>query len=228
MLLARRLKLVRDIRAVLRENADAKRAPAMQAYMKSKMPFRGVSAPVLRKVVREVVARIAPSCEQRLAAGRTLFFEAKYREERYAALTVTDRRACQSLAVLPLYEEMIVEGGWWDLVDWLASHHVGDILVKEPRVVTPLMKKWARDPHLWKRRAAIICQLRRKDETDLDLLYAVIEPNLADKDFFMRKAIGWALRQYAHTDAREVKRWVTANRERLSALSIREALKNVG
>ncbi len=94
---------------------------------------------------------------------------------------------------------------------------------------------------MWKRRAAILCQIRFKGETDLDLLYACIEPNLADNhstrssaaslmagDFFIRKAIGWALRQYAWTDAREIKRFVAANRSRLSPLSAREAMKNVG
>ncbi len=77
---------------------------------------------------------------------------------------------------------------------------------------------------MWKRRAAILCQLRFKRDTDLKLLYDCIEPNLADKQFFIRKAIGWALRQYAWTDPREVKRYVKANRERLSGLSVREAL----
>jgi 3-methyladenine DNA glycosylase AlkD len=89
------------------------------------------------------------------------------------------------------------------------------------------MRKWARGPDLWKRRAAILCQLRRKRETDLALLYDCIEPNLADREFFIRKAIGWALRAYAWTDPREVKKYVKANRARLSSLSIREALKNV-
>jgi 3-methyladenine DNA glycosylase AlkD len=93
--------------------------------------------------------------------------------------------------------------------------------------MTRTMKRWATDPHLWKRRAAIICQLKAKKETDLDLLYACIEPNVADKDFFMRKAIGWSLREYAKTDPGEVQRWVEANRARLSGLSVREALKNL-
>jgi 3-methyladenine DNA glycosylase AlkD len=81
---------------------------------------------------------------------------------------------------------------------------------------------------MWKRRAAILCQIGFKRDTDLDLLYACIEPNLPHKDFFIRKAIGWALRQYAWTDPREVKRYVSANRARLSPLSVREASKNIG
>jgi 3-methyladenine DNA glycosylase AlkD len=90
------------------------------------------------------------------------------------------------------------------------------------------MLAWARGDDLWKRRSAILCQLGFKGETDLGLLYACIEPSLGSKEFFLRKAIGWALRQHAWTDPAEVARWVAANEERLSPLSRREALKNAG
>jgi 3-methyladenine DNA glycosylase AlkD len=89
------------------------------------------------------------------------------------------------------------------------------------------MLQWSRSRNLWKRRSAILCQLSFKTETDLDLLYAAIEPSLASKEFFLQKAIGWALRQYAWTDPREVRRYVRANAARISALSKREALKNI-
>jgi 3-methyladenine DNA glycosylase AlkD len=122
---------------------------------------------------------------------------------------------------------MIVSGAWWDYVDALASHPLGDVLVADPPRVSRLMRRWARDRDMWKRRAAILCQLRSKRDTDLGLLYDCIEPNLDDHEFFIRKAIGWALRQYAWTDPKEVGRYVRANRARLSPLSVREALKNV-
>mgnify|MGYP003348140672 FL=1 len=93
--------------------------------------------------------------------------------------------------------------------------------------MTREMRAWSRDAHLWKRRVSIICQLRFKTTTDLDLLYACIEANVGDRDFFMRKAIGWALRQYAWTDPDEVVRYVRAHAAALSPLSKREALKNV-
>ena len=89
------------------------------------------------------------------------------------------------------------------------------------------MRRWSADPDMWKRRVSIICQLRFKKDTDLDLLYANIEPNLGDKEFFIRKAIGWALRQYAWTDPEEVTRYVRSRESRLSGLSKREALKNI-
>ncbi len=90
------------------------------------------------------------------------------------------------------------------------------------------MLAWSRDADMWKRRSAILCQLRAKGETDLEFLYACIEPSLDSKAFFLRKAIGWALRQYAWTDPAEVARYVAAHADRLSGLSQREALKNVG
>ena len=80
---------------------------------------------------------------------------------------------------------------------------------------------------MWKRRVSIICQISFKKDTDLQLLYANIEPNLPEKNFFIRKAIGWALRAYAWTDPDEVSRYVAANEARLSGLSRREALKNI-
>ena len=89
------------------------------------------------------------------------------------------------------------------------------------------MLAWSKCDDIWKRRSAILCQLHLREETDLELLYACIEPSIASKEFFLRKAIGWALRQYAWTDPDEVRRWVRANEHRLSNLSKREALKNI-
>jgi len=128
---------------------------------------------------------------------------------------------------LPMYEEMIVAGAWWDYVDPIASARLGPLLRLFPAPMRKKMLQWSRSPNLWKRRSAILCQLSFKTETDLDLLYAATEPSLASEEFFLQKAIGWALRQYAWTDPREVRRYVRANAARLSALSKREALKNI-
>ncbi len=125
-----------------------------------------------------------------------------------------------------MYEELIVTGAWWDLVDWVASHRVGPLVRAHPRLKRT-MRAWARDRDLWKRRTAIIHQLGFKAETDTGLLVAAIEPSLDRKEFFLRKAIGWALREYAKTDPAWVVAYVEEHRERLSPLSQREALKNV-
>jgi 3-methyladenine DNA glycosylase AlkD len=226
------LRLTRAVRAALAAHADPVKAPQMQAYMKSQMPYYGVSSPVQRRLWRELFAdHSTASCGELREAAIDLWRNARFREERYAAIAITDQRRhvqCQDMSAVPMYEEMIVTGAWWDYVDALATHHLGDVLRNEPRRMTPLMRKWARaTDSMWKRRAAILCQIRFKTETNLALLYDCIEPNLAHKDFFIRKAIGWALRQYAWSDPREVKRYVSAHRARLSPLSVREALKNV-
>ena len=224
--------LVGAVRAALASQADPVKAPQMQAYMKSAMPYYGVAAPAQRRIWREVfTAHAIDSCDELRAVALELWRSADFREERYAAIALTDLKrhaTCQRMPAVPMYEEMIVTGAWWDYVDALATHHLGDILRHEPRRMKPLMRRWAtaRDS-MWKRRAAILCQIRCKRDTDLELLYACIEPNLSHTDFFIRKAIGWALRQYAWTDSREVKRYVARNRARLSPLSTREALKNL-
>jgi 3-methyladenine DNA glycosylase AlkD len=223
--------LVREVRKALKTAADSRKAPEMQAYMKSAMPYRGVSSPDLKRVWRRLFNDYPlASAEEWTAVTLALWRGAAFREERYAAIALTDlRRYAQYRTVnaLPMVEEMIVTGAWWDLVDPLASHHVGDILRSDRRRVTPLLKKWARGSDMWMRRAAILSQLRFKADTDLALLYDCIAPNLAHTDFFIRKAIGWALRQHAWVDPEEVRRYVRAHRQELSPLSVREALKNI-
>jgi 3-methyladenine DNA glycosylase AlkD len=135
-------------------------------------------------------------------------------------------RACRTPDVLPMYEEMITTGAWWDYVDEIA-HHVGELLRAHPREMRPVMRAWSTDRDLWKRRVSIICQISFKKDTDLKLLYANIRPNMAESNFFIRKAIGWALRAYAWTDPNEVARYVAANESKLSGLCRREALKNI-
>jgi 3-methyladenine DNA glycosylase AlkD len=155
---------------------------------------------------------------------------ARYREERYAAIELLrDKRAApfRTPKALALYEELIVTGAWWDFVDTIAAHCVGELLATYPQQMTSKMLVWSRSKDRWKRRTAILCQLLFKEHTDLDLLYRCIEPSLASKEFFLQKAIGWALRQYAWTNPQEIKRYVRLHNATLSALSKREALKNL-
>jgi len=209
--------------------ADPAKAAGMQAYMKSTMPYFGLNLPGVRLVSHHVFADVEMRCEEWRGTLLELWRGARHREERYAAmylLTMKRHRDCVTPRLMPVLEEMVVTGGWWDHVDELAMV-IGELLQKHPKKMRPLMRKWSTDPNLWKRRVSIICQLKFKHETDLDLLYSNIEPSLADRDFFIRKAIGWALRQYAWTDPTEVGRYVRANEARLSGLSRREALKNI-
>jgi 3-methyladenine DNA glycosylase AlkD len=224
-------ELVRAVRDGLAQQADPTKASAMQAYMKSSMPHWGVQRPELRRLCRAVfAAHPLASFEQWRDTILTLWKEATHREERYAAIALAGARhyrAYHTLDALPLHEELIVTGAWWDLVDGLASHQLGDLLRRYPKPMRQTMLTWSRDPDLWKRRSAILCQLGFKAATDETLLYACIDPNLADRDFFIRKAIGWALREYAKTNPDSVRRYVREHEATLSPLSRREATKHL-
>jgi 3-methyladenine DNA glycosylase AlkD len=224
--------LLSKLRSALRRAGDPVKAQTMQAYMKSAMPYHGVPTPPLREICKATFAklRFATASPWR-AQILELWREARFREERYAALYLAgDKRwrPFQTLSAMKMYEEMIVTGAWWDYVDDIASHRVGPLLRDYPAPMRRKMLSWSKSHNLWKRRTAIICQLGFKAETDLKLLYACIEPSLGSQEFFLQKAIGWALRQYAWTDGAAIKKYVRLNRARLSTLSCREALKNVG
>lgn len=224
-------KLLRKLRRELRAVAAPSKAPAMQAYMKSAMPYLGVQTPSLRKVCRTVFADLEFSnSDEWRTRVLGLWRAAKFREERYAAIALTGHKRAatfQTPAAMAVYEELIVTGAWWDFVDDIASHRVGPILARFPIPMRRKMLAWSRCGDMWKRRTAILCQLGFKHATDVDLLYACIEPSLESQEFFLRKAIGWALRQYAWSNPKEVRRYVRVNRGRLSALSYREAIKNI-
>jgi 3-methyladenine DNA glycosylase AlkD len=224
-------RLATKVRAELAAAADPARAVGMQAYMKSTIPYRGVRMPELRAICKQVFAEHPlASHKEWQAEVLVLWRGARFREERYAAIELAAQKRYaefRTASVLPMFEEMIVTGAWWDYVDGVADL-VGQLLRSQPKQMRPVMRAWSKDENLWKRRVSIICQISFKEDTDLELLYANIGPNLADRDFFIRKAIGWALRAYAWTDPVEVARYVRLHAPQLSGLSRREALKNIG
>lgn len=224
--------LIAAVRVELARLGSPEQATAMQAYMKSAMPFRGVRAPQQTRAFRAIfAAHPLGSAEEWRATVLALWREAAFREERYAALALLgDRRyrAYRTPDALPLYEELIVTGAWWDVVDGVAIHRMGELLARAPEPVRATMLAWSADPDRWKRRTAILCQCARKRETDEALLFACIAPNLGDGDFFIRKAIGWALREYAKVQPEAVRHYVRVQADALSPLSRREALKHLG
>lgn len=204
--------------------------------MKSEMPFLGVSSPARRAALRPILADFRPSDApdfERVVLA--LWDEARFREERHAVIDLCQVRFCKPFQTperLSLYRHMVVTGAWWDLVDEIAAHLVGGILGSHRDVVTPTVRAWAVDPDLWLRRTAILAQIRHRDETDVALLTDVLEANLEDslhgREFWIRKAAGWALRSYAPTDPGFVVGFVREHQDRMSGLSVREAFKHLG
>jgi 3-methyladenine DNA glycosylase AlkD len=230
--IAAKSALLFRVRQELQRMADPRKASAMQAYMKSTMPYHGINSPLLRSACRQLFRGIDLSTRELWSSQvLELWSGATHREERYVAIALTgDKRAApfQTPSAMPLYEEIIVRGAWWDYVDEIASNRVGPILRDYPAPMKKKMLAWSKCENIWKRRTSILCQLRFKQDTDLDLLYTCIKPSIDSKEFFLRKAIGWALRQYAWTDPHEIRRYVRKQKGRLSGLSQREALKNIG
>src|SRR4051794_5940350 len=145
--------VVEEVRRRLAACGDSADAAAMQKYMKSAMPFRGVKAAEVRRLCRQVFdAHRLPSEEVWRSAVLSLWDDASFREERYAAINLTGHRLYRSYqrpSAIDVYRHLIVTGAWWDLVDGVASNRVGPILRAYPTEVTPVMRSWAVDADLW-------------------------------------------------------------------------------
>ena len=225
-------ELVTQIRARLAAAGSPQRAVQQQAYLKSTMPCHGVANPTVRAIVRGVLAEHPDlTREQWVEVIKTCWAQATHREECLAAIEVADaRRKWAGTDLMGQYAHMARTGAWWDLVDPLASHLVGDVLRAHPEQAATI-REWAVANDPWLRRVAILAQLGFGRDTDTELLRDVIVANLFDTEFgtgfFIRKAIGWALRTHARVDPAWVQAFVAEHDARLSTLSKREALKHL-
>ena len=192
--------------------------------MKSAMPFHGVRKPEVQRIVRTLAKGVGR--DELLVAATRLWDEATHREEQYAATEILKRPVFMGdWSLVPLHEHIARSGAWWDHVDE-TSGRIADLHDAHPIDTAVLVLRWSIDESFWIRRLAILSQLQRRERTDRDLLAEVIEPNRGDTEFFIRKAIGWALRDLAKADPGWVRTYVDATE--LSPLSRREALKHLG
>jgi len=220
-------ELVRFIESEFQALANPAKAAPMQAYMKTAEPFYGIQKPERAQILREMKKRFSPANRREYEAGIRALWRLPHREEKYTAIEY----AMQSPALvtsrsLPLYEKLIREGAWWDLVDpvaWLVAR----VLLKERMLVRPIMARWIGDEDLWIRRAALLSQIRHKEATDERQLFAHCLRSAPDQAFFIRKAIGWALRDYSYIAPHNVREFLLTHRSRLSGLSFREGAKQL-
>ncbi|MFG3281190.1 DNA alkylation repair protein [Streptomyces sp. NPDC048111] len=206
---------------------DPHRAAEMIAYMKGAAPFLGIRSPERRALSRTVLDGVPRPTEQDCAAVALRCWELPEREYHYFAVDYLRRhvRVCSS-AFLPVARHLVTTTSWWDTVDHLAAHVVGPLVAADD-ALTAVMDRWIDDDDLWLSRTALLHQLTYKQRTDADRLFAYCLRRAAHPDFFIRKAIGWCLREYAKSDPGAVRAFVTAEQHRLSPLSVREALKNL-
>lgn len=224
-------ELIADLRRTLAAHANARNAAPMQAYMKSALPFYGIKTPDRRRLLRLVHRRHPLDAAALAQTMQALWRDAKFREERYCAIELArtnGKSAAANTALLPVYEHFIVDGAWWDYCDDLSGNAVADLLRSEPARMKPVLRRWARGNDNWLRRASFLCQRKFKADCDARLLYECILPSVDSDEFFLRKGIGWALRERAYTAPDEVRAFCHEYGHRLSPLTVREALKQIG
>jgi 3-methyladenine DNA glycosylase AlkD len=208
--------------------ADPERAAAMRAYMKDVAPFLGIPAAARRALSRTVLAGTPQPGEADCTAIALRCWALPAREYHYFAADHLRRHVgrCSS-AVLPVVRHLLTTVPWWDTVDPLAAHVVGPLVAADP-ALTATMDAWIDGPDLWLVRAALLHQLRYKERTDAERLFRHCLRRCGHPDFFVRKAIGWALREYAGTDPGAVRGLLAREGHRFAPLSVREALRTTG
>jgi 3-methyladenine DNA glycosylase AlkD len=231
--------LAAAVRQGLAAAANPAAAPAMQAYMKSALPFLGVAAPERRRVVAAAFAAATAAhpladIGSLVATLMPLWHQAGHREVRYAALDLlrlAPLRRLIDLPLLPALMEMITDGAWWDFNDEISGNALMVLLQRQPAAMQPELRRWACSDNLWLRRAAMLCQRGIKQGFDAALLYDCIRPSLGNdplaREFFIRKGMGWALRERSYAAPDEVMAFCAEHHDRLSPLTRREALRAI-
>lgn len=218
---------VRAVEQALEPLADARRASEMSAYMRGQFEYLGVQTPVRRRAVRPLVRAYCPAGAEELRQAAELLWKKREREFQYAGVDLlVRRRALLELPDLEWLFELARKKSWWDTVDALAKV-CGDVAGRAGRQGARRMDWAIEDESLWVRRIALLHQLGRGEATDTGRLFGYAQRLAGEKEFFIRKAIGWALRDYAWYDWRAVEAFLGKNGGELSGLSVREARKNL-
>jgi 3-methyladenine DNA glycosylase AlkD len=206
---------------------DPERAAKSAAYMRDQFAFLGFSLPTQRALGRTVTAGLPAPTEDDLRAVALACWALDGREYQYFACDWlrTHLDVCGP-GFLDTTRTLITTKSWWDTIDPLSTRFVGGLVRRHPELVTE-MDAWSQDRNMWLVRTAILHQLHYGAGTDTERLFGYCTAQAGHSDFFVRKAIGWALRHYARTDPDAVRRYVARNRNRLSALSVREATKHL-
>ncbi|EEJ0014907.1 DNA alkylation repair protein [Listeria innocua] len=213
------------IQTLFRVNRSVADSRPMEAYMKNQFPFLGIRATERKKLVADFL-RENGMPDDLLELVVELFAEEE-RELQYAAIDLLSRYGKkQASEAIEIYEQLVTTKSWWDTVDGLAGTVVSNHFKLYPDLIPIYNEAWINGDNIWLARTAILFQLKYKEETNAELLFANCEKWLGSKEFFIQKAIGWALRQYAKVDSEAVR--VFVNSHTLAPLSRREALKHIG
>ncbi|WP_312092167.1 DNA alkylation repair protein [Niallia sp.] len=218
--------LVEQLSFIFEKNQDREKAIPMEKYLKNHFTFLGIKTPERRMLMKQFYVEsglLKLDFQQSFVEG---LWEKEEREYQYAALDYINK----SLKILTkdnltLLQKLITTKSWWDTVDSLAPNAVGQLAKDYPVVKDEVIEYWAYGNHLWLRRAAILYQLKFKGMTEEIRLYRYIVQNATSKEFFIQKAIGWALREYSKTNPISVRQFIQEHP--LPKLSVREGSKYI-
>ncbi len=210
----------------LSEHKNQENAKAMKAYMKDNFHFFGIKMPVRRTLLKEFyVYNGIPSTDQ-LEDYVKVLWQQPERELQLTAQEIVGKYMKKATPdKIKLYEYMIVNKSWWDTVDYIAIWLVGILFKNYPEMIDEHVEKWMASGNFWLQRTAILFQRNYKEQTDENLLFGLCEKLSGENEFFIRKAIGWALREYSKTNPEAVVEFV--NSHELSPLSRKEALRRI-
>jgi 3-methyladenine DNA glycosylase AlkD len=209
-----------------KQHASPEQAAPMKKYMRDQFEYLGIKSPLFKPLMKEFLAGSGlPPVTDLDSIVRSLW-SLPEREYQYIATSLVSRLENQlPAAFISTFEYLITNKSWWDTVDSLAGGPVGIHFRRHPAIKEKYLTRWRKADDFWLRRTTLLFQLNYKQETDFDLLCDLIRENLGSKEFFINKAIGWSLRQYARTDPQAVKKFVKTTP--LHPLSRREAMKHL-
>ncbi|NLP52248.1 DNA alkylation repair protein [Bacillus sp. RO1] len=209
-----------------RINGNKRNREPMENYMRNHFSFLGIKSPERKELLKRFFVEYGKPERDWIQPLVTFLYTQPEREFHYAALAMIDVHIKKLDAEwLPFLEELISTNSWWDTVDHIAPHHVGAILLREKASIIEYPDRWIVSDNFWLQRSAILFQLKYKEKTDAQKLFTYIEATKGAKEFFIQKAIGWALREYSKTAPDEVLMFIKCTN--LAPLSRREGLKHM-
>lgn len=208
--------------------ADDEKAGPMAAYMKTDMPFYGIQKPERIPIYKEMKKLFVPQSHDQYEMGIESLWQLPHREEKYAAIEFAKQhQQFVNTKSIPLYGKLIVDGAWWDLVDDIAVALVSEAYLRERDAIETIMEEWIDHENMWLRRTAILSHNHHKQQTNWKQLSDHCLRRASEKEFFIRKAIGWALREYSYANPSAVKQFLLAHQDQLSNLSFKEGAKQL-
>jgi 3-methyladenine DNA glycosylase AlkD len=215
---------MKGITQIFEDNKDYENAIPMKKYMKNHFDFLGIKSPLRNSLTKTYVKQKGLPNKDIFKAVINKLWALDEREYQYVALFILEKRK-EDLTIedIPFVEKLICTKSWWDTVDGIAPNIVGHIFKKNPSMIQSVINKWLSSNNIWLMRSAILFQLKYKEATDKEILFSIIKRCADSPEFFIRKAIGWSLREYSKTNPKTVIDFI--NEHELSPLSIREGLK---